>query len=352
MSDSHRARIIGLCAFIALAAGGDDAGAQGVTVTRFAQNPLVMVDSSPTLGKNVNGPTVIRVPAWVQRPLGRYYMYFANHRGDYIRLAYADQVTGPWKIHEPGVLHARDTAFYRQQPDLMTEGGMNTHLASPEIFIDEPNRRIVMWTHGWFTNGERWPGTLREAQAWAKERGYGQYSQVSESPDGLRFTSLPAITKESYLRVFQYGEYFYSISRLGQLSRSRDLRASFELGGNPFRDSAYAGRVRHVALVRKGNQLQVLFTAIGDAPERIYLTTIDLTRDWTEWRTTPPIDVLQPGPDYECGNLPIEKSQVGDVMGRVRQIRDPHVFADEGRTYLFYAVCGEQGVAGAEITLP
>ena len=352
MCDSRHVITVGVLAAVVLAVGGHDAGAQGVQVTRFAQNPLVMVDSSPTLGANVNGPTVIRVPAWVQKPLGRYYMYFANHRGDFIRLAYADQLTGPWKIHEPGVLHARDTAFYRPQPDLMTQGGMNTHLASPEIFVDEPNRRIVMWTHGWFTNGERWPATFAEAQAWAKERGYGQYSQVAESPDGLRFVSRPAITKESYLRVFPHGGYYYSISRLGQLSRSKDLLASFDLGGNPFRETAHAGRVRHVALVPKGNVLQVLFTAIGDAPERVYLTTIDLTKDWADWRITPPIDVMQPGPDYECGNLPIDKSQVGDVMGRVRQIRDPHVLAEEGRTYLFYAVCGEQGVAGAEITLP
>jgi hypothetical protein len=40
------------------------------------------------------------------------------------------------------------------------------------------------------------------------------------------------------------------------------------------------------------------------------------------------------------------------VDGRVRQIRDPYVFDDRGRTYLFYAICGEQGVAVAEIALP
>ena len=94
-----------------------------MTATRFLQNPLITVDSSPSLGGNVNGPTVIRVPDWVERPLGRYYMYFANHVGAFIRLAYADDITGPWRIHEPGVLHVRDTAFYRPQPDVMTQGG-------------------------------------------------------------------------------------------------------------------------------------------------------------------------------------------------------------------------------------
>jgi hypothetical protein len=51
-----------------------------VTAVRLAQNPLITVDSSPTLGDNVNGPSVIRVPAWLQHPLGRYYAYFGHHK--------------------------------------------------------------------------------------------------------------------------------------------------------------------------------------------------------------------------------------------------------------------------------
>jgi hypothetical protein len=54
-----------------------------VTATRLAANPLVGLASSPSLGDDVNGPSVIRVPDWVQRPLGRYYMYFAHHMGDH-----------------------------------------------------------------------------------------------------------------------------------------------------------------------------------------------------------------------------------------------------------------------------
>jgi hypothetical protein len=61
---------------------------------------------------------------------------------------------------------------------------------------------------------------------------------------------------------------------------------------------------------------------------------------------------MRPETDYECGSAPTVPSEVGDVDGRVRQIRDPHVLADGGRTYLFYAICGEQGVAVAEISLP
>ena len=120
----------------------------------------------------MNGPTVIRVPDWVQRPLGRYYMYFANHMGEFIRLAYADDLTGPWKIHEPGVLHVRDTAMSRPEPDPReTLEDFYTHVASPEILIDHNRKRFVMWFHGWWTNGERWPADpARGARLGAEER--------------------------------------------------------------------------------------------------------------------------------------------------------------------------------------
>jgi hypothetical protein len=325
----------------------------GVRVTRFATNPLVTVRSSATLGANVNGPTVIRVPSWVQKPLGKYYMYFGNHRGVFIRMAYADALTGPWTIHEPGVWHVKDSSLYRPQPDSASFGGFNTHFASPETFIDSANRRIVLWAHGWYTNGERWPAEPQAAQAWANKNGYGQFTQSAVSSDGLNFTAQPAITKESYIRVFQRNGSLYGMSRLGVLLRARDPLASITVGPNAFRDTPYgSNRVRHVALVPRGDRLYVLFTVIGDAPERMYMSTIDMTQTWEDWKVGAPVDVMQPETDYECVRQPIAPSQVGDVAGDVRQIRDPHVLEDEGKTYLFYAICGEQGIAGAEITLP
>src|SRR5262249_23989987 len=76
-----------------------------VRAVRLGTNPLITVQaSSPSVGDNVNGPAIVRVPAWVKQPLGRYYAYFAHHKGRFIRLAYADAVGGPWKVYEPGVL--------------------------------------------------------------------------------------------------------------------------------------------------------------------------------------------------------------------------------------------------------
>lgn len=322
-----------------------------VRAARLKQNPLITVDTSPTLGDNVNGPAIIRVPAWVARPLGRYYAYFGHHKGRFVRLAYANAITGPWKIYEPGVVQVRDTAFFRPQPDPPDTGlDFYTHVASPEIFVDEARKRVVMWFHGWWTDGERWPSSTPEARAWARQHGYGQYTQVAESRDGIHFEIHPAITKASYLRVFRFGGDFYGMARLGILLRSSDPLASFEVGPNPFRDGPYAERVRHVATVLRGTRLFVFFTGIGDAPERILLSTIDLDGDWRGWKASAAVEVLRPETAYECADLPIAPSAPGDVEGKVRQLRDPGVIEDDGQTYLFYSTCGEQGLAAAEVT--
>jgi hypothetical protein len=35
----------------------------------------------------------------------------------------------------------------------------------------------------------------------------------------------------------------------------------------------------------------------------------------------------------------------------VRQLRDPAIFTEDGRTYLLYSVAGESGIAIAELTV-
>jgi hypothetical protein len=341
---------IGVVSLASLVGGAALIRGADVRATRFAENPLITLAMSRSLGDNANGPTVIRVPAWVPRPLGRYYMYFAHHSGQFIRLAYADSIRGPWKIHEPGVLKVENTAFYRPQPDpINSPPGAYTHLASPEIVIDDAGQRIILWTHGMWTEGQRWPDGRAEALAWFKQRGYAQYTQAAESKDGLTFTSRPAITRQSYLRVFRHQDHFYGMARLGQLLRAKDPLESFELGPDPFRDTSFAGRVRHVALLTEGSLLNVFFTAIGDAPERIYHTTMDLKSDWQQWKVGPVSEVLNPQAPYECSDLPNEKSEAGEIDRPARQLRDPAVFREDGRTYLFYTFCGEQGIAGAEV---
>jgi hypothetical protein len=339
-----------LCAVLTLQATAPPA--PSARAVRIPQNPLIAVNSSPSLGDNVNGPSVIRVPAWIPHPLGRYYAYFGHHKGQFIRVAYADAITGPWKIYEPGVAPVGASAFSRPQPDppgTQTEQ-FYTHIASPEIYVDEANKRLVLWTHGWWTNHQRWPVGLAAARGWARDNGYGQFTQSSESTDGLHFHLQPGITRVSYLRVFPHDGSFYGMARLGQLLRSKDPLAAFEIGPNPFSGGAYADRVRHVALLRRGQRLHVFFTGIGDAPERILLSTIDLAGDWTTWKASVPVELLRPAAPYECADLPNVPSAAGEIDGPAQQLRDPAIFEEAGKTYLFYSICGEQGLAAAELT--
>ena len=82
-----------------------------ILAERLVDGPIIGPETHPSLGSNIQGPSLIRVPEWVPDPLGRYYLYFADHKGRYIRLAYADTLTGPWTVHPPGSLQLADSGF-------------------------------------------------------------------------------------------------------------------------------------------------------------------------------------------------------------------------------------------------
>ena len=82
------------------------------------------------------------------------------------------------------------------------------------------------------------------------------------------------------------------------------------------------------------------------------MSTVDVRKDWKSWKASAAVDVLGPEAPYECPTLPNLPSEAGDVKGPVRQVRDPGVFEENGRTFLFYSVCGEQGIAAAEVSFP
>ena len=59
--------------------------------------------------------------------------------------------------------------------------------------------------------------------------------------------------------------------------------------------------------------------------------------------------MLPPEMDYEGASLPLRASRSGASKGPSREVRDPYVFQDEGRLYLFYSVAGESGIGLAEL---
>lgn len=285
-------------------------------VERLIHQPIIHPRMDDRIGDNINGPSLIRVPDWVEQPLGRYYLYFAHHDGHYIRLAYSNDLLGPWIIYGDGVLP-------------LAQAGFAGHIASPDVHVDQARRQIRLYCHGSETpsggGGEQW-------------------TRVATSPDGLHFTALPELLGRPYFRVFQWQGYHHALAMPGVFYRSRDGLRDFQEG-----PTLFSSHMRHTALKLDGSILSVFYTNAGDCPERILLSTIDLTPDWMTWTASEPGVVLEPELPYEGGDLPRAPSKRGLSMEPVCQLRDPAIFREDGRTYLLYAVAGEHGIAMAEI---
>jgi hypothetical protein len=291
--------------------------------TRFPQNPIVTPASSDTLGDNINGPSLIRVPSWVKHPLGKYYLYFAHHGGKYIRLAYAAELQGPWHIYGPGTLRLE------QAPRCYD------HIASPDVHVDEGRRELRMYFH--CPAGAAGSVDITE-----------QKTFVARSTDGLKFTADTLPLGPAYFRVFKYGGYYYSIVRGGLLLRSREPRGAFEEGPTLIKPDD--GRIlRHAAVDLRGDLLRIYYSRIGDRPERILESDVRLTPDWTAWQASEPATVLSPEMTYEGSDQPLEASEPNDAPHRVRQLRDPAVFREGQRVYLVYSIAGESGFAIATL---
>ena len=317
-------------------------------VTRLAGNPVIRPGMDARMGSNIQGPSVIRVPDWVRHPMGRYYCYFADHKGDYIRLAYADAPEGPWTVHAPGSLTLADSLFPTTSPPVpanVADGdrlpgrappgtpgipdpmvdATHPHIASPDVHVDDATQRIVMYFHG--LAGFR-----------------TQRSRVALSEDGIGFRALPDLLGPSYFRVFRHGGWTYALAMPGIVFRSKDGLTGFERG-----PTLFPGTQRHTALRLRGDRLEVFWTRVGDLPESILVSDIDLSGDWMSWRATGEATLLRPVEPWEGANLPLAPSWRGAINAPVNQLRDPCILEDAGRVLLYYAVQGEAGIAVAEL---
>ena len=126
--------------------------------------------------------------------------------------------------------------------------------------------------------------------------------------DGLAFEARPEILGRTYLRAFRRGGTTYALAGL-----------------------------------------YVFWTQVGDAPERILLSTIDLSPPWETWNESAPVELLRPERPWEGADAPLEPSVRSVAYGRVNQLRDPAIFEEDGRSFLLYAVAGESGIAIAEL---
>lgn len=121
----------------------------------------------------ITGPSVIRVPDWIPdsektHPDAVYYMYYAAHGSDDIRLAWAESITGEWHVFNRGdasnrawgtdgnytgaeTLGAGVLDLDIEEPGVIwfdEDFGVDDHIASPDVIVDDVNERIILYFHG------------------------------------------------------------------------------------------------------------------------------------------------------------------------------------------------------------
>lgn len=273
---------------------------------------------------NINGASLIKAPNWLPNPLGRYYLYFAHHSGAFIRLAYSDDLYTGWTVYEPGTLHLDNTPCHN-------------HIASPDVHIMPDTQQIRIYFHGPVAPEHDNMSHLADVYPIVGH----QRTLVASSSDGIHFNmEHNSVLGTSYFRVWQWRDKWYALGMPGIVYRSVDGGLTFKVGKQLFSDD-----FRHAAVAVDDDILSVYYTRVGDCPERILCSTIDMLPDWEQWQASPPVDVLHPVETWEGADQPLEPSIRGLATKPVHQLRDPAIFEEDYKRYLLYSFAGEQGIA-------
>ena len=95
------------------------------TVTRLKESPLISAERFPPKSipglsaealANINGPSVLRMPDWAPGKQAALHLYSGHHKGDSIRLAFADRLRGPWKMWSDPILPLAESLFLSADP--------------------------------------------------------------------------------------------------------------------------------------------------------------------------------------------------------------------------------------------
>ena len=171
-----------------------------------------------------------------------------------------------------------------------------------------------------------------------------QVTRAAISKDGINFITKTEQLGRTYWRSFKWRNNFYALAMPGQFYRSESLLSGYEEGPLLFNSD-----MRHNAVMLRGDQLFVFWTQVGEIPESVKLSTINLSENWEDWRQIDQGVVLKPERDYEGADEPLIPSIRSTAYGKVNQLRDPAILQDGENTWLFYAVAGESGIGLAKV---
>ena len=310
---------------------------------RLSNDPIIHSGLDPSIGVNIQGPSLIRVPDWVEARLGRYYLYFADHKGRFIRMAFANELRGPWRIYSPGSLRLENSRFPTEplqpskaeptatqvNPGKLLHSreyeGSTPHIASPDVHVDHDERRIYMFYHGLLSYAN-------------------QKTRLAKSEDGINFDAEEPVLCSTYLRVVPFEDTIIGMVMPGVLYHLNDRRGPFEKGQQLFTSNA-----RHHALLKNQNRLFVFWSEVGEAPEHIKVSAIERATHKDALEVKHLGAVLKPELDWEGARAPNEPSLRSVAYGCVNQLRDPCIFVEEGRIYLLYAGGGESAIGIVEL---
>jgi hypothetical protein len=286
---------------------------QNITISK--RDILIDRSNFVDIDKNINGASLIKIPDWVKNPLGKYYLYFASHSGKYIRLAYSDMLTGPYKIYKEGTLKLNQT-------------NCKTHIASPDIHIDNDKHKILMYYHG--------------------DTETGQKSFLGCSDDGIDFIVDNKVLGEFYFRVFNYKNKIYSIAKNKNedsvIYQSDSYYGEFKKIFNILPNS------RHTAVYLKDDYLFIFYTLVGDAPELIYYCKLKISDNIEDWDVISNHILTPPQFKFEGADSQLIPSNFGSATHRygemnLNELRDPCIFEENGGVYILYTFNGEAGIA-------
>lgn len=328
---------------------GEQRSEAQITTTRLNDNQPIITKKMPIRDSNMNGPSMVRIPSWIPAsekadPDAQYYLYFASHWGRHIKMAWSSNIEGPYTIFNPGK-GVFDLDTYSCPGNLT----LNNHIASPDILIDNKNKKFIMYFH---TGNAIWNGDTIDKQK----------TVVATSSFGLDFNDglEDVVICPFYARVFEYNKHLYALTKEG-LYMASDLffpwkhkQIFSKLNPHLWRHvaepfSAVPLDERHFAVLKDASNLHVMYSRISTSPEHIEYSTIALQNFEKLWKVTEPVDILYPEYDWEGVNYPKEPSEIG-LKKDVNELRDPDLFRDkDGQIYLLYTGAGESEIGIARI---
>jgi hypothetical protein len=89
---------------------------ENITITRLGNGQIIGSDTHPSIGENIQGLPLIKVPKCIDNPLGKCNLFLADHKRYYIRQAYADDLLGSRQTHEVSSLQLKDSHLSETPP--------------------------------------------------------------------------------------------------------------------------------------------------------------------------------------------------------------------------------------------